>query len=381
MKIFVVTSLFPNTSHPINGTFVKEHCDLLISLGHSVTILDASASGLNQWRERSCRQPVILDKTYGQGYALHRIGVMDTRLPRLAVAYCGHCARRLYKCAVASVGKPDLLLAHFSFQAGFAAREIAYRERIPFAVIEHHSLFLRENIPAYVQHCLRQTVRDAAAFICVSESLKQNVERHSGIMHNVKVIPNAIAPIFTYTPPVDLPPFRFFCAGGTKTGKRTRLLIEAFKRAFRADVPVELVLAGPGDDWDSLRAEASSDRRIRFIGRIGREEMRDQFVACHCYVMPSIFETFGIVYREAMAVGRPVISAKNGGIEERWEDGFGILVEKDDVDSLSKALRDMYAQYDRYDGESISQKCLARYSASAIAAQLSETLDTLTKAQ
>lgn len=374
MRIFVLACVYPNEHNPIAGIYVKEHCELLTTLGHDVTVLDASAYSPGQWL-RSSRKPCrIVD-----GYALHRLGIMDSRLPRYAAASYMYCAQALYGRAVREHGKPDLLVAHYSFQAGFAARKIAQRENIPFLVIEHYSLYLKQTIPGYIRRQLQKTVRDAAAFVCVSKSLQKNIERHTGIENKIIVIPNPISPIFSYTPAAGAPPFVFFCAGGTKAGKRTDLLIHAFMRAFPPGLRVKLVIAGPGDGWSGLQAAASADERISFIGRIGRDEMRRQFAACHCYVMPSAHETFGIVYREAMAVGRPVISAKNGGIEENWEDTFGILVEKDDVAALAVALQNMNLHYGRYDGEAISLKCLNRYGVWAIAEQYEKVLMSLEK--
>ena len=55
---------------------------------------------------------------------------------------------------------------------------------------------------------------------------------------------------------------------------------------------------------------------------------------CNCFVLLSEYETFGIVYREAMASGRPVIAVRNGGVEENWSDAFGILIDKNNYEVI-----------------------------------------------
>ena len=52
---------------------------------------------------------------------------------------------------------------------------------------------------------------------------------------------------------------------------------------------------------------------VCFKGRISRNEVFNTICESDVMVLPSDFETFGVVYIEAMACGRPVIATKNGG--------------------------------------------------------------------
>ena len=89
-------------------------------------------------------------------------------------------------------------------------------------------------------------------------------------------------------------------------------------------------------------------------------ELVKSFTACSVFVLLSVRETFGIVYREAMAVGRPVISSPNGGIEDGWDDSNGILLngpsaEEDVADALAGDAAQLLLLYD---GRAISARCL-----------------------
>jgi glycosyltransferase involved in cell wall biosynthesis len=60
---------------------------------------------------------------------------------------------------------------------------------------------------------------------------------------------------------------------------------------------------------------------------------------CKVFVLPSRFETFGIVILEAMAFRKPVVATTAGGMPEIIENGKnGILVTPDDPDALAESV-------------------------------------------
>ena len=75
------------------------------------------------------------------------------------------------------------------------------------------------------------------------------------------------------------------------------------------------------------------------LGYVSEEEKRDAFDACDLFVMPSRYDSFGIVYLEAWRCGKPVIGARVGAIPEVIEEGKdGLLVEFGEVDQLASAI-------------------------------------------
>jgi len=66
----------------------------------------------------------------------------------------------------------------------------------------------------------------------------------------------------------------------------------------------------------------------------------DEMYRHDIYVMPSFFETFGRVYFEVMAMGIPIICAKNSGIYGIFKDGEeGLSVDHRDLESIIAALK------------------------------------------
>ena len=90
------------------------------------------------------------------------------------------------------------------------------------------------------------------------------------------------------------------------------------------------------------------------------------FVLRDCFVLPSRYETFGVVYIEALASGRPVIGALNGGAEDIINNLNGYLVPIDDIDKLAEKMLELYKKIDSYNEEEIRSDCLKRFSPEVI---------------
>lgn len=79
--------------------------------------------------------------------------------------------------------------------------------------------------------------------------------------------------------------------------------------------------------------------RISFSGKVSQEELNKAYLNCDIFVAPSKFESFGLVFLEAMRVGKPVIGCLAGGMPEIISDGEnGLLIPPNDAKALANAL-------------------------------------------
>ena len=80
--------------------------------------------------------------------------------------------------------------------------------------------------------------------------------------------------------------------------------------------------------------------RVAFLGKASDEALQQAYANCDIFVAPSRFESFGLVFLEAMRVGKPVIGCSVGGMPEIIVDGeTGRLVPPGDAEALAEALR------------------------------------------
>jgi glycosyltransferase involved in cell wall biosynthesis len=78
---------------------------------------------------------------------------------------------------------------------------------------------------------------------------------------------------------------------------------------------------------------------VRFVGYVDDNELKDYYRNCDIFVAPSLYESFGLIYLEAMAWGKPVIGCDAGGALEIIEGGeTGIIIQPEDENALAEAI-------------------------------------------
>ena len=176
-------------------------------------------------------------------------------------------------------------------------------------------------------------------FIAPSQYLATRVARGGIPLAKLRVLPNAVRM------PADLrmedEGEAFVYAGRLSPEKGLETLMQAVNLA-----QVPLLVAGSGPLSDQLRDHASS--LVRFLGQLKADAVDDLIARCRAAVVPSLGpENAPLAVLEAMALGKPVVGTRMGGIPEQIRDGVdGILVHAGDVVELAAALRILHEEPD-----------------------------------
>lgn len=89
----------------------------------------------------------------------------------------------------------------------------------------------------------------------------------------------------------------------------------------------------------ALRREYGLEDVVAFLGRRGQETLPYYYAAAEAVVVPSHYESFGMVALEAMACGTPVVASHVGGLAYLVRDGeTGFLVPTEDHEALAARL-------------------------------------------
>lgn len=108
---------------------------------------------------------------------------------------------------------------------------------------------------------------------------------------------------------------------------------------------VQLFIAGSGPLYDTLSdliKKLNLAKHVKLLGHIPREELAKRYALSDIFVLPTRFESFGIVLLEAMASGLPIIATNTTAVPELVRNGVnGILVPPEDPIELSRAISDL----------------------------------------
>jgi D-inositol-3-phosphate glycosyltransferase len=126
----------------------------------------------------------------------------------------------------------------------------------------------------------------------------------------------------------------------------------------------------------ALCKELGMDEIVLFLGKRGQDSLPYYYSAAEALVMPSHYESFGMVALEAMACGTPVVASQVGGLAFLVQDGVtGYVVPANDPEILGERLTRLIEQPELrqkmatqaaayakdYAWERISKKILALY--------------------
>ena len=292
MKVVVLTTSYPRSFNEVAGTFVRSQVELLRAAGIDVAVVSPA----------SFRHYGI---AYGNGIVnnLRRRPWLLALLPLFLFAYVRE-ARRAARGA-------DLVHAHW-----LPSALPALVTRKPFVLQLWGS---DVALARRVSWLAKPLVRRARIVVCASSALAEDAQRLGA--KRVHVIPTGVELPEVVGEPEE-PPHLLY-VGRLSEEKGVRELAEAAR-----GLPLVVVGDGP---LRSLFPQAT--------GFVPPSELGSYYERAAIVVVPSRREGYGMVAREAMAHGRPVVATRIGGLVDAIEDGVtGVLVPPRDPDALRDPL-------------------------------------------
>ena len=257
------------------------------------------------------------------------------------------------------VSKNDL--AHFLyFEPFFRTLPLFKKSKIIVTVHDLTPLVYPKNFPSGIRGKIKWELQKIAlknsdAIITDSESSGRDIIKFTGIdkskVHvvylaageNFKIIKN---PKLNFK---NLPEKFALYVGDATWNKNLVRLVEAIKKT-----QIPLVMIGKAlvetnynrknpwnKDLEKVQGMISSDKNIIRLGFVSEVDLVSLYNKADVFVMPSLYEGFGLPILEAMSCGCPVVTSKEGSIPEIAGD-CAYYVDAYDVNSIAKGIKEVF---------------------------------------
>lgn len=293
MKILVITDLYPiKDEEKFTPKTIKNFVEAWENLGHEIRIIKPNFLFNSFLRKKPFYKSGIYGNVENINYFLPFVGNIKNKIK--------------------TKFEPDIVIAHMPSGLIFANKL-----DLPFVAGVHVSdLEVLSNpiYSIYFKSELEKAYKNATKIACRSEALKKKF---------LKLYPQYEDKTFVCYSGIDVEPIEriwqpknkvkvLTCANLIKR-KNVDLVIKECEK-----LDVDLTIIGEGKELANLKKLSS---KPRFLGYLEHSLVLEEMKTADIFALPSINETFGMVYLEAMAMGCITICRKNDGISGIIKDG------------------------------------------------------------
>jgi D-inositol-3-phosphate glycosyltransferase len=262
----------------------------------------------------------------------------------------------------------DLIHSHY-WMSGAAALELREVWKTPVVHMFHTLGIMKQRVARvpgeaegdYRLNGEREVLRRADRIVAATPAeLAQLQWLYGADVKKVVIIPPGVDISHFYPIPADeakevigVPPCEnmLLFVGRIEPLKGVDILIHAIRLLHDQNICVCLAVIG-GDPNDNPMTESAEMARLKdlregvglgdlvtFLGKRGQDTLPYYYSAAEAVVVPSHYESFGMVALEAMACGTPVVASEVGGLAFLVQDGVtGFTVPVDDPQALADRL-------------------------------------------
>jgi glycosyltransferase involved in cell wall biosynthesis len=192
----------------------------------------------------------------------------------------------------------------------------------------YSSLYMR-----WQRFVLPRIARRARLVITVSEFSSGELRELLGV--DAVVVPGGVGERFTPDAPRTLPAERpYVLTVASRTARKNLGALEECARRLQRE---GIDLLAVGGDRPQFRDAHGPGSAIRALGHVPDEHLPGLYAGALCFVLPSLYEGFGLPCLEAMACGTPVVAADAGALPETCG-GAALLADPNDPVAIADAV-------------------------------------------
>lgn len=357
MKVLVIPTWYPSGEDKLMGQYHKDFTHGLNKYGVDADMLFIDRQRLSKplkylfMKKKSIDKEIDYDVYIYRMLNLNKFG-FDFQLNRYVKKLDG-----AFKDYLKTHEKPDVIHAHVTVPAGYAACKLGKKYDIPIVVTEHcgdlERFYKREDLKEYGHYVLNNS-----CYSTVSKYMKDIVLKYTD---ECLVIPNIVdTEIFKNDVKREIKgTFRLVSVCALREGKRLDIAFKAIKNLIDEGMDIHFDIIGDGfyeKIYKEQVADLNLEKHVTFLGRMDKERISDAFIGEHALLISSELESFGIPGVEALAAGLPVITTDCLGPTEYVDESVGVICKVNDVTSLEEAIKDMIGDYSKYKRKDLEKR-------------------------
>ena len=177
---------------------------------------------------------------------------------------------------------------------------------VPYIITEHSTNFARGNFSQCQLQFSKQVFENSKANIAVSKEFCNLLEKQTHC--KFQYVPNVVDTSF-FKPSTQVKSaeqFTFLNVAHLDAKEEPGKTCEELAEKFAGNTKYKLIIAGDGPEKENLHTQIDKLKvsgQVILFGRASREDVLSLMQKANCFVLPSHYETFGVVLIEAMACG------------------------------------------------------------------------------
>lgn len=392
MNIFIIPSWYPDDRNPVGGIFIEEQAEALAKIypehnfivshcGNFYLSLSSYPKTYRALRDffksKSFEKNIKNNLTEFYEPVLTWTEKLGGEIRNIIGAHTSNFLK-----AQDRFGKIDIVHAHVSYPGGYSAMKIKEQFSVPYVITEHMGPFPFVNFleNGILSQKLAEPLNKADEIIAVSSFLADQIKSF-GIREPV-VIPNMVNEnlFFPDSSVKKNKPIKFLTVSSFIESKGIKELLDGILLSVNGSEQKEFVIAGSGPLENYIREFIDRNnltQTVTLINNPVRDSVIRLFHECDVFILPSHIESFGIVYVEAMACGKPVIATDCGGPADFVNQSNGRLIPVENVDSISDAIEYFSINLSDYSSEKIREFFTGNYSGQAVCPKIISTYEKL----
>jgi len=350
-RILAISHLYPVPHDEFHGLFVHQQMKGLINQGYEVKTIAPVAWGPFPINHMSRKW-----KAYSEVPEYAVMDGIEVFYPRYLVFpkafFFASSGSRLYHGIKGLVGNIhqrfpfDLIHAHAALPDGYAAMLLSKRYEKPLV-----TAFLSTDLDITIHrnrkcfNAIHKVFKSSAKVIAPSPRLRETLHQQMGV--NSDIISYGIYKEEIFTGNTTLSKQYkgrsiLLSVSRLIPTKGVELNIKAIAKLQEKYPDIYYLIIGEGKErarLEKLVQDLNLQSKVQFLGQLPHQKVMEYMSMCDIFSLPSWQETFGLVFLEAMAHGKPIIGGQGQGVDGIVTDGeTGLLAKLGDVNSLIKAI-------------------------------------------